>query len=924
MRWSIAGIIQILLPTLLLSLPLQASLRDISPRPQQMGMLPGDPVFLLGTPHLVIPDNPTPGETVVYQEAVQLFADIVNREVLMDTWSQYSGQLPAIWLGTFARFPQLTAALDSSGIAGLGSATHSEEYQLLVQDNRLLLGGSDLRALRWGLQSLEVLMVDIMGQLSVDRVYIRDWPDLGKRITTVNTPVRNSDQSNYANLIVDAAYPARLNEIEWNDRDSGLPNRRSYPVEQSLLLATKIRNYGMLLTMSCDQTAYDVTELSWQEGIPIQNTPMRVTSSGFTVIPGGYGFQIRNGGFESWSGNRPADWSMYREDRYSYLQRDNAIRHSGSSSAKFTNFTGAPCDSDLRQIIYPGLHRAYKVVFWYKTSAYKGSIRILDLGQTDPNNKTNQFWINFNSATTQDWTRFELEFFSFYLDSVLLLIGPNCPQQGTLWLDDISVEAIEPHDMIRRNDTPVEVYNSRSNQLMTEGIDYRIVETSDSSYSQFVAKPRFERISGGRLAVNDTVKINWSWAPLFENKRRTQCFSLVEPLIEYQDRVARLDSFLHPDGFKIHINEVSYAGFDLNCTRRNMTPAQLVGSYCRQMYQIIQARRLGVPVRIYGDAFDIFVFDPRAMPVTTRTWTVGALQELPEAIEVMAMASYTSNLDSSMQYFADNDHQTVASFGLFGGFNYLIESVIAASHYPSCQGIENYLWYGNEDELRWKMAEFGNASWNMGPYIIFNPLEYSSRPDSLLFACEAWSDTFYGSYSPQITGCTLHYRLHPGGNWTSLQMASGGRDQYSGVLRNIGTSITEVEYYVTVADNRNLVSFAPADAPQTTFIVSIPLESGQSGGVGGEEIQFSMRSMPGFQLLEWNSVADAAWYEIHRGLSPDLGSSSQTLAARQSPECPRYLLTTENSRSSIKNPIHVFVIRESLSVPPREATVSRR
>ena len=221
---------------------------------------------------------------------------------------------------------------------------------------------------------------------------------------------------------------------------------------------------------------------------------------------------------------------------------------------------------------------------------------------------------------------------------------------SSFWIDDISLETTDLQNVVRREDTPLEVYSLPDRVFLAEDVDYRVVETYAINYTQYVRTPRLERVSGGRLSVGDTVTINWSCAIKYQGVRQTPCFSLLEPLLEYQENIRHVDSLLHPDGFKIHMNEVSYANYDAACTHRNMTPGELVGSYCRQMYQIIQARRPNAPVRIYGDAFDVFVKDVRAMPVTTSTWTVGSLQELPAPVEVMCMEGYSSNVDSSLNY----------------------------------------------------------------------------------------------------------------------------------------------------------------------------------------------------------------------------------------------------------------------------------
>ncbi|MBU0507635.1 hypothetical protein KKH27_02185 [bacterium] len=902
-----------------------AGLRNISPRPQQMGTLPGGPAFLGGTPVLLIPDNPTGEELVVRDEALRLFAERFGRVPEVITWSQRTNLYPMIWMGTFSRLPALAAALDSAGYGGLGTPLHGEEYQLLVQDRRVLLGGSDLRAVRWGLFSLMELMADVMGQLVADRVYIRDWPDFSKRITTVNAMVRTSSQTAEANFLVDCGYRARMNEIEWNDGDAGIRDRRAYSFEQALLLRNKIKNYGMALTMSVDKTAYQVNQPCWQEGIPIRGTLLKVGSAGCTVIPTSFGSNIiSNNGYEDWTNNRPNNWTTHSESWYAYVSRDAVVKRSGASSVKFSGFSGTSVTPELRQLIRPGAWRAFKISFWYKTEGYVGKIRAFDQGATIPYNKSTSWYGEFPTPTTTDWTKVEVVFCTFRLDSMYLFIGPYSATQGTVWLDDVSMEAIEPEKVVRRTDTPLEVYSQRTNLLLSEGIDYRVVETGEYSYDRYVSQPRFERLSGGRLVVGDTIRVNWSWAFRYQGVRQTNCFSQIEPLIEYQDRIAVLDSVFRPDGFKIHINEVSYANYDDACTRRNLTPGALVGSYCRQMYQIIQARRPGAPVRIYGDPVDIFVYDPRAMPVSTRSWTPGMIEQLPDPVEVMAMTDYSSNLDSTFTFLSNSNHRSVLAVYLPLDVQNWLTYVQKAARYPMCDGVESYHWGGDTSTISSRIAELGRMAWNSGPYIMHEPLDYSYRPDTLVIRAEAWSDPFSGYLSPTIVSCQLSYRLLPSGNWTQATMTPTATDQYMTQVALVGPNATAFEYYLTVTDSRTMTSKAPADAPGRTFVVALPLESGPAGDLRHEEIPHRTRTTLGNTLLEWEERSGALYYEIHRGPCPEFRENSPTIVARQSTDCPRLMLPVFARREGETDAYQVFAIVTRPDDRPGRRAVMRK
>lgn len=893
--------------------PVEAGLRDIHPRPQQMGLLGPEAIRFFGTPYLIIPDNPSEQEALVRDEAIRLFEQRTGRILPVVTWSNYTDQIPTIWMGTFSRFPQLTEALQIAGVPGLGSAHRSEEYQIFVEENRVLLGASDELGLRWGLQSLTALCSDLMGQIGIDRVYIRDWPDFGKRVGTANALMRNTEQYAWSVQLIDLAYQNRMNEIEWNNDDLGRSDASNYNLTQAVNYATIIRNRGQKLTISVDRTPSEVAQLYWQEAVPILGTMMRVTTSGFVPVENGYGIAIPNNGFESWNGNRPTGWIMSRDSLFSYVSRDAINKHSGSYSVKLAGFTaGSSPSTNLMQVINLGSNKYVKVKFWYKLSDYCGQITVCEMDTDQPYNKYSAERLSFTTPTTRNWTLYETKLCTFNATEANLMIGPYYATRGTVWLDDVTIETCELENMVRREDTPLQIRKYRTNEQLAEGIDYQVFENYSTAYPQYVRNPLIMRLPGGRLnTTGDTVLVNWSVAPRYQGTRWTQCFSQSEILLVYQERIRHVDSLLHPDEFKIQINEVCYSNYDDACTRRNLTPAQLIGSHCRQMYQIIQARRPGAKVRIYGDVFDIYSGDVRANPSLTLPWTAGALQELPAPMEIMCMEGYSSNLDSSLEFFAANQHPSIMSLGLWVGASRFVAAIDAAARHSNCTGTQWFVWQGDcDDELPELIQLMGDLSWNNGPYIIHDPVILHNRPDSLRINAEIWSDSFRIAAMPSITSASLRYRQLPNGNWTTAAMTRTSTDRFSALIPSISSNASAIEYYITAIDHRAHTSLAPADAPQKTFMVGLPFGSGSSGGTGGDRLDFSLSTFSDWSVLEWNPLPEYLWYEIHRSTPPDFSEISATRVARQDSLCPRLILSPEDFHRLNPDSLYVIGIRE--------------
>ena len=381
-----------------------------------------------------------------------------------------------------------------------------------------------------------------------------------------------------------------------------------------------------------------------------------------------------------------------------------------------------------------------------------------------------------------------------------------------------------------------------------------------------------------------------------------------------------LDSLVHPDGFKIHINEVCFSDYDPLCAVRGLTPGELVGSYCRQMYEIVQSFRPGAPMRTYGDPFDIWVSDPRLHPVDTPPWTAGSLQELSPTIEILAMADYTDNLDSSFSYFAANNHPSIMSGGEKNGLPKFVDGALKARQWSStCRGLSIYGWGTSQfDDL---LPGAADLAWNVGPYIVHTPVVFTNQPSTVTIQAEMWTDDFRESPAPVLTIKRVRYRLLPSGSWTNVTMGNVGTDTYSATISLGSPSNTGIEYYIETTDTRVQTRRAPYSAPTETFVALFPPGGGPEGVPGYVELDYVINMIASHPEVSWPAAADADWYEVHLGDEPDLSPGSATLVARQQLCCPRYLFAGGEARRVDVDRIHVFAVRETPQQPidPRKA-----
>ncbi len=876
--------------------PLHAGLRDILPPPQQMGLLSDEPMQVQGPLYLIVANNPSVEEAKVVAEAVRLIENGLRVSPVVVPESGYQGERPALWMATSEEWPALEAALDSVEIPAMSNMPPPEGYHLYVESDRILLLGRDLNGLRYGLLSLSKLMAFFGGQRTIDRVYIRDWPDLPRRIVTFNTALEPAGDLDSLLSRLRLAHDYKMNEVEWNNTYAGRGTdwNPTY-LSRAITARDSIKALGMKLYMSADRTGAVVDNMCWQEGIPVLGQSFVIAGDTAQASPNPP-LTVVNPGFEDFVNNLFVGWGNSQAG-YPTISQDTIQKHGGRGSLKL-QWPGHQ-QSKVYQYLAIQPNRLFRLSFWYKTSGYSGLIRVLFF-RTECNDQQ-VFLHYFRPSATSEWTQVNLEVHSLVCDTLLLYFGAWLWSGGTLWLDDFSMQEMNPAWMLRRDDTPLAVYEEPGHIPLQEGPsgDFVIEETYSQSYGNcYVHYPRIRRVQGGRLVNGDRISMDWYCGYAYritpQEYRRTVCFSLLEPLAYYQQKVSNCDSLFHPDGFKIHINEVPIANWDPSCTSSGLTPAELLGSYVRQMYNIIQARRPGAPVQVYGDMFDPN-HNARDCHWAVNGTLAGSLSEL-QGIPIALLGLIGEKVDSSLNYFSQQGFPSIAAHGGGGLQVGLIEAEAARLHKGGgCQGASLYSWYWSDYD---SIPGFASMTWNLGPHILHKPIVFADSAATAHITAEIYPDRQPPYLQISLTLARVQYRLLPGGSWQSANLASQGADVYAADINLAAPGTTGIEYYIEAKDSRNRTHTAPADAPFSTFSADFPKYGGEERLEALESPVATISVADGRPVVRWTPVKGATSYEVHTGPEPFFTPSPSTL------------------RTTISAPGTVYVEMTSLSMLP--------
>lgn len=698
-----------------------------------------------------------------------------------------------------------------------------ETYRINTSGRQIQIDATEIRAAHWAVLTLLDLLRAENDSLFVQRVDIIDWPDFPVRVATINGSLRDEQQIAVANRIADLAYYAKFNEIEWNNNDAGRADEKRGSRVASLMLRKTISRRAQRLSMSVDRTGYTVENPAWQEAIPVLSTPLIVRDTLLVLDSARCDIDIENRSFESRTDDPDSitSWIPTPSAFADHVIFDTLRAKSGDHSLCITA-GDTPFSGGLLQVIEIEPFQYLNLRLWYQAEDFQGLlwVRAQEAETRKPNDALMQVKRLDNC---REWTPVDLKFSTFGMHRIRLIIGVKRMSSGKLWLDDLALTQAFPEYIIRRPDTPLSLFNTTTDEPLQEHTAYSIVETTERSNPDFIHTPAFLLTDHSHLKNGDRLALNWHCGVKFQQHRETVCFSLREPLAEYAERLRTVEQFLYPEAYNIHIDEVSYAGYDSLCRGSGKSPAQLVGEYCRAMYDSIQVVHPQAAVRTYGDAFDINVHDVRMHPVDYRPWIAGidgesSLSFLPRDIQIMAMADYSRNLDSSFTFFDRLGFKAVVALMLDTDITSLDRHMLTGSRYDNCLGVQLYGWHSASFEVLPRLSYLG---WNMKPAVIaYAP---SINDSSIVFHIDTWCHSISEDSLSLIDSVLFQYSYELDNAPRSMRMTTTEDLGYSCSLNRAESSDDHLSYRFIAYDKRQLIAESPPHefAPYT---INIPHE----------------------------------------------------------------------------------------------------
>jgi len=402
-------------------------------------------------------------------------------------------------------------------------------------------------------------------------------------------------------------------------------------------------------------------------GLPVVGAPFVVR--GRTIVPAGPAATLANPSFEQHRGHRPTGWRFAdMPGKISFIDT-KVVRHGKASLRMQDIHTHHPTHGNGRvmQTVKVQPFGYYHVSAWVKTKAFAaaGNVRIAVL--TADGASLNHYQPRIRP--TQDWRRVDITFNSLDHDEVRLYLGVWGGKGGTIWWDDVRIEAGGLVNLVRRKGAPLRITDAAGKTVYLEGRDFAGAvdpllgsKPWAGAYSVWHTPPVMTVPAGSRLRDGQRVRVSYCHAVLVHHGQVMCC--LAEPKI-YEIlawQISRVRKHLAPDGYFMQHDEIRVQGWDDSCRRSGKTPGQLLAENVRRCAAIIRKADPGKPIYVWSDMFD----PNHNARKTGRYYLVrgdgpwhGSWLGLPRDVVVVNWHGHKPGRAESLKFFAGRGHRQI-------------------------------------------------------------------------------------------------------------------------------------------------------------------------------------------------------------------------------------------------------------------------
>ncbi len=401
-------------------------------------------------------------------------------------------------------------------------------------------------------------------------------------------------------------------------------------------------------------------------GLPVVDAPFVVRDG--NLMPADDLIKIANASFEEYENNMPNGWGFVDQPgEISFI--DTYVKYEGNASLRIQDIgTHDPQHGHGRahQKLSVRPFTYYHISVAVRTQDFEAvhQIRIAVLAGGASLN-----YFEPRMEKTQDWKRVDITFNSLEFSEVNFYLWVWGGKGGKLWWDDVQIEPAGFVNVLRRDGAPLQITSEDGQTVYTEGSDFHRIEDPKlgndpwpGAFNVWHEPPVVSIPAGGRLKDGQTVLVSYYHPALIYDGAVMCCMS--EPklyeILEWQAEQIREN--LDPDGYFMSHDEMRTQGWDPSCTKRNMTPGQILADNVKRCTEILRKSDPGKPIYVWSD-----MFDPHHNAGKTGKYYIvkgdgpwyGSWEGLPEDVVVVNWNGREGIRSNSMKHFSERGHKQI-------------------------------------------------------------------------------------------------------------------------------------------------------------------------------------------------------------------------------------------------------------------------
>jgi hypothetical protein len=352
-------------------------------------------------------------------------------------------------------------------------------------------------------------------------------------------------------------------------------------------------------------------------GIPIKGAPL--VRRGDRLVPEQTA-RIANGSFETYKGNRAASFGL-QDDPGEGSFIDTKIFKDARASLRFEN-PGAANKHGLGRVfqrVAVKPWQQYRIRAWMKAERLTADmVQIVVLASRRqlqyqdlmvPGDRGFAYIAGAKDLTT-DWVEQSVTFNSLGNSSVIVGAGVWGAAGGTIWWDDLRIDAVPALNVLRRGTLPLAVTGKRG-AVYAEGKDFDRIEDPALGRSRWPGTydtrhdpPRIGVPPGSRIKEGERLELSCYHPAIFYDGQ-VSCTLDDERVFELcSEEIARTNEALSPDGYFLLHDEIRCAGWEPSQEKNFRSSGELVAFNIRRCYEIAAGAGGGKPVYVWSDMYD--------------------------------------------------------------------------------------------------------------------------------------------------------------------------------------------------------------------------------------------------------------------------------------------------------------------------------